>query len=61
MGEAMVGRLIVVESEGRLTGLLTLDDIVDGRYDDLEEGVELNFLVEQGDEGPQATSVKVLA
>jgi len=30
MGEAMVGRLIVVESEGRLTGLLTLDDIVDG-------------------------------
>ena len=30
MGEAMVRRLIVVESEGRLTGLLTLDDIVDG-------------------------------
>jgi cold shock CspA family protein/ribosome-associated translation inhibitor RaiA len=37
------------------------NSLVDGRYDDLEEGVELNFLVEQGDEGPQATSVKVLA
>lgn len=30
MGEAMVRRLVVVEAQGRVTGLLTLDDIVDG-------------------------------
>ena len=36
------------------------NSLIEGRYDDLEEGMELNFLVEQGDEGPQATSVRVV-
>lgn len=36
------------------------NSLVSGDFDDLEEGAELRFVVEQGDEGPQATSVRTI-
>lgn len=36
------------------------NSVVRGRYDDLEEGSEVRFVLEQGDEGPQASSVRVV-
>lgn len=34
------------------------NSLISGDFDDLEEGSELRFAVEQGTEGPQATSVR---
>lgn len=49
-----------IDSDDGLEVYFHRNSVIEGRYDDLEEGVELDFLVEQGDEGPQATSVRVV-
>ncbi len=36
------------------------NSLVAGDFDDLAEGAELRFVMEQGDEGPQATSVRTI-
>lgn len=36
------------------------NSVLDGRFDDLEVGSRVRFVEERGDEGPQATSVKLL-